>query len=78
MVLCWILLAISHYCIKHKLTQKRVLGAIYSFTLKIHEITIFYLSLGTLLEWIYFDARSIERWVSFGFCLLFNVYFLFY
>lgn len=50
----------------------------YSFTLKVHEITIFYISLSTLLEWIYFDAASVQRWISFGLCLLFNVYFLCY
>jgi len=50
----------------------------YSFTIKVHEITIFYISLTTLLEWIYFDAASLERWISLGMCIFFNVYFLFY
>lgn len=50
----------------------------YSFTIKVHEVTIFYISLTTLLEWIYFDAASTERWISLGLCILFNVYFLFY
>jgi hypothetical protein len=78
MVLCWILLAIAHYCIKHKTTQKKIIGIFYSFTLKVHEITIFYISISTLLEWIYFDAASFQRWLSMGFCILFNVYFLIY
>lgn len=78
MVLCWILLAISHYCIQLKNYKKRLISSFYSFTLKVHEISIFYISLATMLEWIYFDAASIERWMSFGFCILFNVYFLVY
>lgn len=78
MVLCWILLAIAHYCIKHKIQHKKVMSAFYSFTLKVHEITIFYIGLSTLLEWIYFNAASFERWLSFGFCIFFNIYFLVY
>lgn len=71
-------MAISHCCISHKLTQKKVQMAFYSFTLKVHEISIFYISLSTLLEWIYFDAASLQRWISFGLCMLFNFYFLCY
>ncbi len=50
----------------------------YSFLHKAHEISIFYISLSTLLEWMYFDAASSERWISFILCLVFNVYFLAY
>ena len=54
------------------------MGKFYTFVHKVHEISILYISLTTLLEWIYFDANSVERWVSFGLCLLMNLYFLVY
>lgn len=31
-----------------------------------------------MLEWIYFDAASLQRWLSFGSCIFFNIYFLLY
>lgn len=78
MVFCWILLAIAHFCITNKKKQSKILGYFYSFTLKVHEITVFYISISTLLEWIYFDAASFQRWMSFGCCIFFNIYFLAY
>ena len=54
------------------------MGKFFTFVHKVHEISILYISITTLLEWIYFDASSLERWLSFGFCLLMNIYFLIY
>ena len=34
--------------------------------------------INSLLEWLYFDGSSVERWLSFGFCILMNIYFLVY
>lgn len=34
--------------------------------------------LSTILEWMYFDSKSVQRWISLGVCLLFNAYFLTY
>lgn len=31
-----------------------------------------------ILEWIYFDAGSGERWISLGVCLFFTCYFVGY
>ena len=77
-VLCWILLLIGRYCIKHKIKKAKILGKFFSFAHKIHEISIFYITISTLLEWIYFDAGSFERWLSLGICICCNVYFLMY
>ena len=78
-VLCWVLLLIG-YCLNKKkpLLFKKHMGKFFTFVHKVHEISILYISITTLLEWIYFDASSLERWLSFGFCLLMNIYFLIY
>ncbi len=78
MVVCWILLAVAHYLIKDRAYQKKLLGMFYAMTHRVHEVAIFYISLTTMLEWIYFEPSSTERWISLGLCLLFNVYFLAY
>jgi hypothetical protein len=77
-VLCWVLVFLGKCCINHKLKHKNILGSFYSLTHKIHEISIFYITLATILEWLYFDLGSVERWVSFGLCIGFNTYFFIY
>ena len=77
-VLCWALVIIGQCVIKKKKSLKQHLGKFYSFLHSAHQISIVYISLATLLEWIYFDSTSVERWISFGLCLLANLYFLGY
>lgn len=78
-VFCWILLLIG-YCInKNKpLDFKKYMGKYYSFLHKVHEICIFYVGINTVLEWMYFESTSLERWLSLGSCILATVYFLVY
>lgn len=78
-VLCWVLVLIGYCVNKHKpLLFKKHMGKFYSFLHKVHEICILYLMITTLLEWIYFDSSSVERWLSLSFSILFNLYFLAY
>lgn len=77
-VVCWILLAVAHYLIKDRKYQKKLLSMFYALTYRVHEISIFYISITTMLEWIYFEPSSTERWISLGLCLFFNLYFLVY
>jgi hypothetical protein len=54
------------------------MGKFFTFVHKVHEISIMYIMLSTIMEWLYFNGNSIERWLSLGFCILVNVYFLIY
>jgi hypothetical protein len=45
---------------------------------KIHEFAILYVTFAMMMEWIYFDAASTERWISLIICLVFTVYFVGY
>lgn len=45
---------------------------------KVHEVSIMYIMLSTILQWFYFDTNSLERWLSLAFCIIVNVYFLIY
>jgi len=54
------------------------MAKVYSIFHKLHEITIFYLSMGLVLEWVYFDSTSTLRIISLIVCLLFNKYYLIY
>ena len=35
------------------------MGKFYSLLHKVHEISILYIMLNTIMEWIYFDANSL-------------------
>jgi hypothetical protein len=37
-----------------------------------------YVTLAMMLEWLYFDAGSVERWISLAMCLSFTCYFVGY
>lgn len=67
------------YCLNRRkpLLFKKHMGKFYTFLHKVHEISILYAMLATILEWLYFQS-SFQRWMSFGFCLVFNIYFLVY
>ena len=79
MGLSWILLLVG-FCLNKKkpLLFKKHMGKFYTFIHKVHEISILYIMLSTVLEWLYFDSSSTQRWISLGFCLVFNLYFLAY
>lgn len=55
-----------------------IISKFYSAFHWLHEICIFYLSLGLVLEFMYFDSTSTLRVISMVVCLLFNVYYLIY
>ena len=50
----------------------------YTVLHKIHEFSIIYVTTAMILEWMYFDAGSLERWVSLLVCIVFTVYFVGY
>lgn len=76
---CWLLVIIGYCVNKHKpLLFKKHMGKFFTFMHKVHEISILYIMLHTLLEWLYFSTSSLERWLSLGFCILVNIYFLMY
>lgn len=45
---------------------------------KLHELVTLYVTFAMMLEWIYFDAASTERWISLIICLAFTCYFVGY
>ena len=45
---------------------------------KIHEFAVLYVTMAMMLEWLYFDAASTERWISLLVCLAFTLYFVGY
>ena len=79
MGLSWVLMLIG-YCLNKKkpLLFKKHMGKFYTFLHKVHEIAILYIMLNTMLEFMYFEGNSTQRWISLIFCLVFNIYFLAY
>lgn len=54
------------------------MGKFYTLVHKAHEISIMYIMLSTIMEWLYFSSSSLERWLSLSFCIIVNIYFLIY
>lgn len=55
---CWLLVLIGYCANKHKpLLFKKHMGKFYTLVIKAHQISILYIMLHTLLEWIYFDSN---------------------
>ncbi len=77
-VICWLMVFLGNKCFKKKIWFNTYSSKFNTCLHKMHEISILYISMATILEWIYFDAASFERWLSFGLCLIFNVYFIAY
>lgn len=74
---CWTLAIIAYYCRKSdKNAFKKLEPKFWTITHKIHEVCILYVTLAMMLEWMYFDAGSFERWISFIICGTFTVYFV--
>lgn len=81
LAICWILMVLLH-CLQRtqkceKLYQRHA-GKIFTFIHKAHEISIMYIVLHTILEWMYFDASVAERWINLGCSVIINIYFLLY
>jgi len=57
---------------------KKYQGFFFTVLHKLHEFCMLYVTIAMMLEWLYFDANSIERWISMGICLLFTCYFVGY
>jgi len=72
----WLLVLIGS-CIQRKV-HRNIMDRIWSIFHRFHEITLFYLSIGLVLEWTYFDSSSFLRILSLSACLLFNLYYLCY
>lgn len=73
----WILLYFARR-LEEKKAKMSVVSKFYSLFHSFHQISIFYLTLGLVLEVFYFDLNSGIRVVSFIICLIFNLYYLAY
>ena len=75
--LCWIALLIAH-----KSKGERWFASygphIYSAVHKIHEMSLMYITMASIVEFIYFTPTSAERFISAIICIIFNVYFAAY
>lgn len=79
LAISWIAIIII-FCLRKKNPHffRKHAGKLYSFIHKVHEISIMYILLTTILEWMYFDSNYYERWLSLGLGVIANVYFLVY
>lgn len=75
--LCWAA-AIVSYCAKKKRWYEAYSTKIFPIVHKIHEITIMYVTMAAIVEFIYFEPTSTERFISAALCLAFNLYFVVY
>jgi hypothetical protein len=75
-IVSWALVLVAR--LLHGKVRGTIISKFYSVFHWLHEISIFYLSLGLVLEFMYFDSTSALRVVSMVFCLLFNLYYLIY
>jgi hypothetical protein len=75
--LCWTLLLVAHKC-KHRRWYPRHAAKIFSATHKVHEISLMYITMASIVEFIYFKPSSAQRVISAALCALFNVYFVVY
>lgn len=76
-VACWILIIIAYKC-KHKHWYSLHAPKLFSAVHKVHEISILYITMASIVEYIYFQPTTMERYVSAGVCALFNIYFVIY
>ena len=75
-ICCWIAVGVCgrvQRCVTWNLMDR-----VWSLFHRLHEITLYYLSLALVLEWLYFDSSSLVRLLSLGLCLLFNLYYCLY
>lgn len=76
-IFCWISLLIM-YKIKKTRWFTRHASKVYSAVHKVHEISLMYVTMASIVEFTYFETTSLDRFVSAGVCLLFNFYFVGY
>lgn len=76
---CWILILVAYIWRKYeKLAFVKLESKFFVMMHKLHEVVILYVTTAMMLEWMYFDAASGERWASLLICLLFTLYFVGY
>lgn len=79
--LAWIGLAITKKCVYKKDPYHKNIGRAYTVLHKIHEVSILYLMITTVLQWLYFEGDteySFLEWTSLLLSLVMLVYFLCY
>lgn len=76
----WLLVLIFTKVIYRKNRNHWILGKIYVIFHKVHEISLMYLTIGMLLEWIYFNEQEEGgyKWGSFFMGLVILVYYVVY
>jgi hypothetical protein len=57
-VICWTL-ALVGYCLRDSYSFKSYEPKFFTVVHKIHEASILYVTMGMLMEWLYFDAASL-------------------
>ena len=78
-VTIWIMILIAKLLTKYRGTNfSSYKVGFFTVLHKLHEITIIYVTIAMILEWVYFDAASTERWISLGIAVFFTVYFVGY
>jgi membrane protein insertase Oxa1/YidC/SpoIIIJ len=77
--ICWALALIAYLLRKNnKNALKSIETKYFTIMHKIHEVSILYVTMAMMMEWMYFDAGSGTRWISFIICLTFTIYFVSY
>lgn len=77
--ICWTLALVTYFLRKQdKNAFKTVEGKYFTVLHKLHEVVILYVTMAMMMEWMYFDAASGERWISFIICISFTIYFVGY
>lgn len=76
-VLCWIGVIIA-YCSTKKRWYLSYASNLYSAVHKIHEMSLMYITMASIVEFIYYEPTSSERVISAIVCIIFNVYFVIY
>ena len=76
----WILLVIFMKCLYKKEPCHKNVRKIFLIFHKVHEISLMYVTIALVLEWLYFQKQneSNYKWFSFVSCLVFLAYFLAY
>jgi hypothetical protein len=75
--LCWVGLLIAHFS-KGQRWYQSYAPHIYSAVHKVHEMTLMYITMAAIVEFIYFEPSSSDRIISAIVCVVFNVYFTIY
>lgn len=85
LVVCWVLLIIPRACSQRISTSRR--SIFYNILHKIHEISLFYITIGVILEWLTlpnkmnstsFNQDYVYVYISLGLSIVAAVYFLVY